>query len=88
MNSNQYIYFINIYLYIDSASTCGVVTGIKRKTDNSAYNEANKNAPLSLTSTIEDLEEDLIPSHTLKKMKYGNTVSVEVKTRQDIVSEK
>lgn len=65
-----------------------MVTGIKRKTDNSVYSELNKSIPSSLTSTIEDLEEDLIPSHTLKKMKYGNSVTVEVKTRQDNVSEK
>lgn len=65
-----------------------MVTGIKRKTDNSVYSELNKSIPSSLTSTIEDLEEDLIPSHTLKKMKYGNSVTVEVKTRQDNVSKK
>lgn len=61
------------------------ISGIKRKLDDTLTNK-NNTIPSITTSTFEDLEEDLIPSHTLKKMKYGNAVSVEVKTRQDNVS--
>lgn len=61
--------------------------GPKRKLDDSDYNDSNaEDMPPSTTNTMEDLEEDLIPSHTLKRMKYGNSVSVEVKTKTEVVS--
>ncbi|XP_075164553.1 chromodomain-containing protein chromator [Haematobia irritans] len=59
--------------------------GPKRKLDDSDYNDSNaEDMPPSTTNTMEDLEEDLIPSHTLKRMKYGNSVSVEVKTKTEV----
>lgn len=62
-------------------------TAIKRKLDDSDYNDSNaSDIPPSTTNTMEDFEENLIPSNTLKKMKYGNAVSVEVKTKIDNVS--
>lgn len=62
---------------------------IKRKLDDSDYNDSNaSDVPPSTTNTMEDFEENLIPLNTLKKMKYGNAVSVEVKTKIDNVSEK
>ena len=63
-------------------------TGIKRKLDDSDYNDSNaSDIPPSTTNTMEDFEENLIPLNTLKKMKYGNAVSVEVKTKIDNVSD-
>ncbi|XP_059216181.1 putative uncharacterized protein DDB_G0271606 isoform X2 [Stomoxys calcitrans] len=62
--------------------------GPKRKLDDSDYNDSNaEDMPPSTTNTMEDLEEDLIPSHTLKRMKYGNSVSVEVKTKTEITKQ-
>lgn len=62
-------------------------TAIKRKLDDSDYNDSNaSDIPPSTTNTMEDFEENLIPLNTLKKMKYGNAVSVEVKTKIDNVS--
>ncbi|KAM7359044.1 chromodomain-containing protein chromator [Cochliomyia hominivorax] len=65
-------------------SNRSAVGGIKRKLDDSDYNDSNaSDIPPSTTNTMEDFEENLIPSNTLKKMKYGNAVSVEVKTKID-----
>lgn len=61
--------------------------GVKRKLEDSDFNDSNaSDLPATTTATMEDLEEDLIPSHTLKRMKYGNSVSVEVKTKMENVS--
>ncbi|TMW43347.1 hypothetical protein DOY81_011572 [Sarcophaga bullata] len=58
-------------------------TGIKRKLDDSDYNDSNaSDIPPSTTNTMEDFEENLIPLNTLKKMKYGNALC-EVKTKID-----
>ncbi|KAI9588508.1 hypothetical protein GQX74_004353 [Glossina fuscipes] len=61
------------------------LSAVKRKHEDSDSNTSDM--PPSTTSTMEDLEEDLIPSHTLKRMKYGNAVSVEVKTKQDSIKQ-
>uniref|UniRef100_A0ABK9MQL8 Chromo domain-containing protein n=1 Tax=Glossina morsitans morsitans TaxID=37546 RepID=A0ABK9MQL8_GLOMM len=61
------------------------LSAAKRKHEDSDSNTSDM--PPSTTSTMEDLEEDLIPSHTLKRMKYGNAVSVEVKTKQDSIKQ-
>lgn len=72
---------------LNTSTGSGQMGGLKRKLDDSDYNDSNaEDMPASTTNTMEDLEEDLIPSHTLKKMKYGNSVSVEVKTKTDMVS--
>lgn len=64
------------------------ITAIKRKHDDAGFNESNATEipPSTTTNTMEDFEENLIPLNTLKKMKYGNAVSVEVKTKLDNVS--
>lgn len=67
------------------------IGGVKRKLDDSDYNDSIASGDMqhqpsnntTTTTTMEDLEEDLIPSHTLKRMKYGNSVAVEVKTKLD-----
>ncbi|GBP01993.1 hypothetical protein EVAR_71418_1 [Eumeta japonica] len=61
------------------------VGAIKRKLDDADYNDSTASdiPPATTTNTMEDFEENLIPLNTLKKMKYGNAVSVEVKTKLD-----
>ncbi|XP_054732245.1 uncharacterized protein LOC129240463 [Anastrepha obliqua] len=53
--------------------------GLKRKLEDSDFNDSNTSDLPSTTATIEDLEEDLIPSHTVKRMKNGNAISIESK---------
>ncbi|XP_073836348.1 chromodomain-containing protein chromator isoform X2 [Musca autumnalis] len=73
---------------LNTSTGSGQMGGLKRKLDDSDYNDSNaEDMPPSTTNTMEDLEEDLIPSHTLKKMKYGNSVSVEVKTKTDVTKQ-
>ncbi|XP_061393562.1 myb-like protein Q [Musca vetustissima] len=73
---------------LNTSTGSGPLGGLKRKLDDSDYNDSNADEmPASTTNTMEDLEEDLIPSHTLKKMKYGNSVSVEVKTKTDVTKQ-
>ncbi|XP_055854807.1 uncharacterized protein LOC129918357 [Episyrphus balteatus] len=49
---------------------------LKRKLDDSDFDD-------SAMIGDEDLEEDLIPSHTVKRMKNGDTVSVKVETKNE-----
>ena len=62
--------------------TTGTMVGAKRKLDDSDFNDSNASDFVgNTTATLEDLEEDLIPSsHIVKRMKNGHAVSVEVKT--------
>lgn len=72
---------------VNTSTGSAQMGGLKRKLDDSDYNDSNADdLPPSTTNTLEDLEEELIPSHTLKRMKYGNSVSVEVKTKAEPVS--
>lgn len=61
--------------------TGGGIGAVKRKLEDSDFNDSTASDVPSITATMEDLEEDLIPSHTVKRMKNGNAVSVEVKTK-------
>lgn len=61
-----------------SNSSAIPVAGLKRKLEDSDFNDSNTSDLPSTTATIEDLEEDLIPSHTVKRMKNGNAISIEV----------
>ncbi|XP_055904149.1 uncharacterized protein LOC129939966 isoform X2 [Eupeodes corollae] len=54
----------------------GSIPALKRKLDDSDFDE-------SAMIGDEDLEEDLIPSHTVKRMKNGDTVSVRVETKNE-----
>ncbi|XP_018799765.1 PREDICTED: uncharacterized protein LOC108975615 isoform X1 [Bactrocera latifrons] len=62
-----------------SNSSAVGVGGLKRKLEDSDFNDSNASDLPSTTATIEDLEEDLIPSHTVKRMKNGNAISIESK---------
>ncbi|XP_037939830.1 uncharacterized protein LOC119672771 [Teleopsis dalmanni] len=67
----------------DTNSTTQDLASIKRKLDDSDFNDSNASDLPATTATMEDLEEDLIPSHTVKRMRNGNSVSVEVKTKTE-----
>lgn len=54
----------------------GSIPALKRKLDDSDFDD-------SAMIGDEDLEEDLIPSHTVKRMKNGDTVSVRVETKNE-----
>ncbi|XP_011186713.2 biorientation of chromosomes in cell division protein 1-like 1 isoform X2 [Zeugodacus cucurbitae] len=62
-----------------SNSSAVGTAGLKRKLEDSDFNDSNASDLPSTTATIEDLEEDLIPSHTVKRMKNGNAISIESK---------
>ncbi|XP_017487742.1 PREDICTED: uncharacterized protein LOC108376079 isoform X1 [Rhagoletis zephyria] len=62
-----------------NSSAAGGTAGLKRKLEDSDFNDSNASDLPSTTATIEDLEEDLIPSHTVKRMKNGNAISIESK---------
>lgn len=69
----------------DTDSEWGVNTspsaGAKRKLNDSDFGDTASTPIAAITE--EDLEEDLIPSHTVKRMKNGNTVSVKVETKNE-----
>ncbi|XP_012160388.1 uncharacterized protein LOC101458652 [Ceratitis capitata] len=62
-----------------SNSSAAGMGGLKRKLEDSDFNDSNASDLPSTTATIEDLEEDLIPSHTVKRMKNGSAISIESK---------
>lgn len=55
----------------------GTNAALKRKLDENDFDDS------SPMIGNEDLEEDLIPSHTVKRMKNGDTVSVKVETKNE-----
>ncbi|XP_067643296.1 serine-rich adhesin for platelets isoform X2 [Eurosta solidaginis] len=54
--------------------------GLKRKLEDS---DSNGSDLPSTTATMEDLEEDLIPSHTVKRIKNGNAITVETTLKNE-----
>lgn len=66
---------------IDPHTGALIGAGIKRKLEDADLNDSSE----SHAATMEDLEEDLIPSsHIVKRIKNGSAVSVEVKTNEVI----